>query len=177
MSSGHYSSTPNHILSTVLNVALEASTTMLKINMRSRCQTSSNRRLSWVDSQGGPSLSDLCDRIKNGEKTILVAEYGVGKSMLLRQLFHELVREFRSKTHFRTPIAINLRDHLGQSDPVELLERHARSNAADPQNLVAAWNAGYVDLLIDGFDELSTRGLDGRHQETSGVPAEFALRG
>ena len=81
--------------------------------------------------------------------------------MLLRQLFFDLVNEFRSKKHFRTPIAINLRDHLGQTDPVELLERHARSNATDPQKLVAAWNAGYVDLLIDGFDELSTRGWTG----------------
>ena len=117
--------------------------------------------LSWVEGQGGPTMSELVERIKTGKNTVLIAEYGVGKSMLLRQLFHELVKEFRSKKNFRTPIAINLRDHLGQSDPVELLERHARSNAVDPQKLVAAWNAGYVDLLIDGFDELSTRGWTG----------------
>lgn len=117
--------------------------------------------LSWVEEQGGPTISDLVERIKTGNKTILIAEYGVGKSMLLRELFHALVKDFRSKQNFRTPIAINLRDHLGQSDPVELLERHARSNAVDPQKLVAAWNAGYVDLLIDGFDELSTRGWTG----------------
>lgn len=117
--------------------------------------------LTWLERPGGPRLADLVVRMKRGEKTILIAEYGVGKSMLLRQLFFELVKDVRGKTHFRTPIAINLRDHLGQSDPVELLERHARSNAIDPQKLVAAWNAGYVDLLIDGFDELSTRGWTG----------------
>lgn len=107
------------------------------------------------------SFQDIKEYIQSGDRIVLIAEYGVGKSMVLRQLFHELVQSVRSKKHFRTPVAINLREHLGQTDPIELLERHARANAANPQNLVAAWNAGYVDLLIDGFDELSTRGWTG----------------
>lgn len=81
--------------------------------------------------------------------------------MVLRHLFHKMVNRVREKKHFRTPVAINLREHLGQTEPIELLERHARSNAVEPQKLVAAWNAGYIDLLIDGFDELSTRGWTG----------------
>ncbi|MBY6164619.1 NACHT domain-containing protein [Pseudooceanicola nitratireducens] len=106
-------------------------------------------------------INGLFSDVKVGGRSIVVAEYGVGKSMVLREIFFKLLGEFRAKNYFRTPIAINLRDHLGQSDPVELLERHARQNASDPQKLVAAWNAGYVDLLIDGFDELSTRGWTG----------------
>jgi hypothetical protein len=104
---------------------------------------------------------DLSRLICDGNRMILIAEYGVGKSMVLRQLFHDIVKRVQAKKHLRTPIAINLRDHQGQDDPVELLERHARANATDPRSLVAAWNAGYVDLLIDGFDELSTRGWTG----------------
>ena len=107
------------------------------------------------------SVHEITQKIFSAQRLVLIAEYGVGKSMLLRHIFYQLVRSFREKQHFRTPIAINLREHLGQTDPVELLERHARSNAANPQKLVAAWNAGYVDLLIDGFDELSTRGWTG----------------
>lgn len=107
------------------------------------------------------SFSDMVERTLSGQRCVLIAEYGVGKSMLLRHVFHKLVSKVRSKKHFRTPVAINLREHLGQTDPVELLERHARANAVDPQRLVAAWNAGYIDLLIDGFDELSTRGWTG----------------
>lgn len=114
-----------------------------------------------IGSADSISFADTANGIRNGNRTVLIAEYGVGKSMLVRHLFHDLVRTIRTKGHFRTPIAVNLRDHLGQSDPIELLERHARANAANPQNLVAAWNAGYVDLLIDGFDELSTRGWTG----------------
>lgn len=107
------------------------------------------------------SLSQMIEGVCTCKRMVLVAEYGVGKSMLLREVFHALVKKVHRKDHYRTPIAINLRDHLGQTDPIELLERHARANAANPQNLVAAWNAGYVDLLIDGFDELSTRGWTG----------------
>lgn len=107
------------------------------------------------------SFSELASELTNGERYVLMAEYGVGKSMILRHLFHRMVNKVRSKKHFRTPVAINLREHLGQTEPVELLERHARANAVDPQKLVAAWNAGYIDLLIDGFDELSTRGWTG----------------
>lgn len=107
------------------------------------------------------TFEQIAEGIRRGDRSVLIAEYGIGKSMLIRHLFHDLVRTIRTKKHFRTPVAINLRDHLGQSDPIELLERHARANAANPQNLVAAWNAGYVDLLIDGFDELSTRGWTG----------------
>ncbi len=107
------------------------------------------------------SFIELSEDLLLGKRYVFMAEYGVGKSMVLRHLFHRMVKKVRAKKHFRTPIAINLREHLGQTEPVELLERHARANAVDPQKLVAAWNAGYVDLLIDGFDELSTRGWTG----------------
>jgi len=117
--------------------------------------------ISEIETHVRTSFDGLVRDVKNGKRAVLVAEYGVGKSMLLRHIFHQLVTQFRKRNHFRTPIAINLREHLGQTEPVELLERHARANAVNPQSLVAAWNAGYVDLLIDGFDELSTRGWTG----------------
>jgi len=117
--------------------------------------------IEFQESSEATSVKGLTESLMAGGRTVLIAEYGVGKSMVLRHMFFNLVAEFRAKRHFRTPVAINLRDHLGQTDPIELLERHARANAADPQKLVAAWNAGYIDLLIDGFDELSTRGWTG----------------
>jgi len=107
------------------------------------------------------SKSEMVENLLDGARFILTAEYGIGKSMLLRELFFDYLEAFQAKRIFRIPVAINLRDHLGQDDPIELLERHARSNGADPRKLVAAWSAGYTDLLIDGFDELSTRGWTG----------------
>lgn len=95
-----------------------------------------------------------------GERFTLLGEYGVGKSMTLRQIFRHLARAHReAKTHL-FPIYLNLREHQGQPDPVEMLERHARSiGFANPSQLVRAWKAGYAVLLLDGFDEVSSQGL------------------
>ncbi|WP_109110917.1 NACHT domain-containing protein [Azospirillum sp. TSO35-2] len=111
------------------------------------------------------SVDHISQVVQHSARMIITAEYGIGKSMLLREVYFSLLKEFSQNNSFRFPIAINLREHLGQSDPVELLERHARNNAADPRRLVAAWSAGYVDLIIDGFDELSTRGWTGDHRK------------
>jgi len=110
-------------------------------------------------------LSEIFEKIDNGENLIFLADYGVGKSMLMREIFFKQYDDFRNSSTYKFPIAINLRDHLGQDDPVELLERHARHNGQDPQKLVAAWSAGFANLLIDGFDELSTRGWTGDHKK------------
>lgn len=106
-------------------------------------------------------LDDLYKSIISGERFIFTADYGVGKSMLLREIFLRYSKDIRSKQTFRIPLVINLREHMGQTNHIEMLERHARSIGSDPRKLIAAWAAGYIDLLIDGFDELSTRGWTG----------------
>jgi len=111
------------------------------------------------------SINDVERDIIEGKRLIITAEYGIGKSMFLREIFFRLIDKYHKKSTLRIPLAINLREHMGQEDPVELLERHARNNAADPRKLVAAWSAGYLDLIIDGFDELSTRGWTGDHRK------------
>ncbi|MCC2963090.1 NACHT domain-containing protein [Massilia sp. IC2-278] len=117
-----------------------------------------------VDSSS-KTLNELIEEVRNKARVVITAEYGIGKSMLLREVFFHLLRDFSENKTFRCPIAINLREHIGQEEPVELLERHARANAVEPRKLVAAWSAGYIDLIIDGFDELSTRGWTGDHRK------------
>lgn len=111
------------------------------------------------------SLDAISRKSFDSSRIIITAEYGMGKSMLLREIYFSLGDNFLKGNSFRTPVAINLRDHLGQSDHIELLERHARNTAIDARKLVAAWSAGYVNLIIDGFDELSTRGWTGDHRK------------
>ena len=54
------------------------------------------------------------------------------------------------------PVFVNLRDHYGQTDPAEILHRHARNVGFDkPSHLVRAWRAGFVHLSMDGFDEIT----------------------
>ena len=58
---------------------------------------------------------------------------------------------------------INLRDHYGQDDPAEILHRHAKSvGFGTPHHLVRAWRAGYVHLLLDGFDEITALYIQGQ---------------
>lgn len=97
-----------------------------------------------------------------GERFTLLGEYGVGKSMTLRAIFRQLAKSHRQNRTHKFPIYLNLREHQGQPDPAEILERHARSiGFPKPSQLVRAWKAGYAILLLDGFDEVSSQGLQG----------------
>jgi hypothetical protein len=92
-----------------------------------------------------------------GGRILLLGDYGAGKSMTLREIFFQLRREFHQKRSVKFPLYLNLRDHHSQRDPDEVLARHA-SLVGFPgsEQLVRSWRAGYVDLLLDGFDELAT---------------------
>jgi hypothetical protein len=99
----------------------------------------------------------------NTLRFVLLGEYGSGKSVTLRNLFMQIRdRYLKNKIHV-TPIYLNLRDHTGQREPVEALERHARSIGypGNPGDLVRAWRGGLVSLFLDGFDEMATTGWGG----------------
>src|SRR5271166_4206972 len=104
------------------------------------------------------STKEITKVISNkGGRILLLGDYGAGKSMTLREVFFQLQRAFHQKRSVKFPLYLNLRDHHSQRDPDEVLARHA-SLIGFPgrEQLVRAWRAGYVDLLLDGFDELAT---------------------
>ena len=108
------------------------------------------------------AISATRDRLLSGGRLVILGDYGAGKSMTLRELYRELRAAHYKQRTFRFPIYLNLRDHFGQTNPAEVLERHARNlGFPHPQHLVRAWRAGYAILLIDGFDELATLGIQG----------------
>jgi hypothetical protein len=107
------------------------------------------------------STKEICNSVSLGnlKKIIFLGDYGAGKSMSLRDIYFRLVDSYNNGESYYFPIYINLRDHSGQSDPTEVLERHARRiGFPRPDHLVRAWRAGYVILILDGFDELSSTG-------------------
>lgn len=107
-------------------------------------------------------LSNIENGLLDGGKFVLIGQYGAGKSMVLRELFFKLKNRYILKTSSKFPIYINLRDHSGQKDPVEILERHARNIGFEqPAAIIRAWRAGFCILLIDGFDEVATFGVQG----------------
>lgn len=106
------------------------------------------------------SAADLAGSLQRDSSRIaIVADFGSGKSMSLREVFYQLRDAFITKKHMRFPLYINLRDHTGAKYPDEILERHARElGLTDYGQLVRAWRSGFVDLLLDGFDEFAATG-------------------
>lgn len=109
------------------------------------------------------AIANLAGDLNDGRRFVLQGDYGAGKSTTLRQIFLNLASEHRSGRTLRFPLALNLRDHHGQTDPVEAIERHARNvGFSTPSHLVRGWRAGYATLLLDGFDEIASAGWAGR---------------
>jgi len=109
------------------------------------------------------STRDLCEKITTGNRFLILGDYGAGKSATLREIHFLLARSHITGKSLQFPITINLRDHSGQTDPDEVLERHARKiGYPKPSDLVSAWRSGYAVLLLDGFDEIATAGWAGK---------------
>lgn len=102
------------------------------------------------------TLENLANLVLSGNRIALVGDYGIGKSAAFRELFFRLRKRYFKKpdeNHF--PIHINVRDCIGLKTPNEILRRHAEDlGFGGSDGLVAAWRAGRVHLLLDGFDEL-----------------------
>lgn len=106
------------------------------------------------------SIDSVAKGISSGQSYVLLGDYGAGKSMTLRQIYYHLRDEYKRGGTPKFPIYINLREHSGQDDPSELLERHARRLGFEKaHSLVSAWRAGFALLIIDGFDEITTLGI------------------
>jgi hypothetical protein len=114
------------------------------------------------------SPMELVGDLVGGGKVAILGD-GAGKSMTMRFLYRELrAAHFAGRTS-RFPVYLNLRDHYGQIEPSEVLERHARSVGFEPaSHLVRAWRAGYVHLLLDGFDELTGINIQGLWRKLQG---------
>jgi hypothetical protein len=109
------------------------------------------------------SIDGICEGLQKGKRFVMLGDYGAGKSSTIREIYLTASRLFSSGKSLMFPIAINLRDHHGQADPVETLERHARRvGFLRPHDLVRAWRGGFCHLLLDGFDEIATAGWAGK---------------
>lgn len=121
-----------------------------------------------INSKESVSHHNLLKLIGEGSTIVLLGDYGAGKSMTLREVYRDLRKLHLKNQSARFPVYLNLRDHHGQTDPAEVLTRHATSIGFDkPAHLIRAWRAGYVHLLIDGFDEMYTIAIQGLWHDLS----------
>ncbi len=109
------------------------------------------------------TVQSISDGLFAGNRYVLLGDYGAGKSATVREVFLRTASVFRSGNARTFPLVLNLRDHHGQTDPVEALERHARRiGFGPPESLVRAWRAGLAIIILDGFDEIATAGWAGK---------------
>lgn len=121
----------------------------------------------------------IADQVVGGQTVVLTAPFGAGKSLTTREVFQNIAARYLSQDVAVTPVAINLRDHWGQEDFDEILDRHARKiGFPGRRDLVAAWRAGMLCLLVDGFDEVGSQGVVSRDNKRFLADARFrALTG
>lgn len=110
------------------------------------------------DSKASISVSEIPNLFeKNPGMFVLVGDFGAGKSMTMRHVFYLLRDGYNLGSSTKFPIFLNLRDHIGQDDPDSALFDHGRKIGFDqPERLVRAWRAGFVHMLLDGFDEVAS---------------------
>lgn len=110
--------------------------------------------------------SYIVQKMKANSRIVLTGDYGAGKSMTLREVFLQMRNLYRTGSETAFPIHLNLREHYGQTEPAEALERHARNIGYEtPHHLVRAWRAGFAHIILDGFDEIAPPGIGGGFYE------------
>lgn len=101
------------------------------------------------------TVETLAERLLMGEAVVLLGDFGAGKSLTVREIFHYLDKKASSSLP-SFPIAINLREHWGQEFGTEMVTRHAELiGSQNGPKFYQAAREGFVTFLLDGFDELA----------------------
>ncbi len=106
----------------------------------------------------------LADPVAN--QLTLLGDFGTGKTTLLKYLALNLAQDYLEKViktgaHARVPIFINLRDYTKAISLKQLILDFLDSNAIHATSYAAfeyMLHEGYILLIIDGFDEMASRG-------------------
>jgi hypothetical protein len=113
------------------------------------------------DSKSFHKTKEIAEKVTEGNEYVITGHYGVGKSMALKKIYEIIVKKYNNHS-LKFPVFINLRDHQGQTDAVEAIYRHAKNiGFKKPEHIIRAWRAGYVIMILDGFDEMAAFGWAG----------------
>jgi len=104
------------------------------------------------------SAEDIAAKVSEGERIVLLGDYGTGKSRCFKELFNILSEN--ADRDLLYPIAVDLKDTWGLVNAVEIIRRHFSGlGISDDQadNVVKAYNGDSLCFLLDGFDEVGSR--------------------
>ncbi len=122
------------------------------------------------------TVEQIAEGLIRRNRTVLLGEYGTGKSRCVKEAFQILSKRFRAASAY--PMAINLREHWGAQSGVEIIAGHLKrlglSNSVD--RAMQLLHAGSILLLLDGFDEVGTQ-LFGNTDERRTAIRRQALSG
>lgn len=113
-------------------------------------------KVQLLDSDEGHATGDdVVDSITSGKRIVVIGEYGTGKSKLFEYIFGSLADLARKNAMF--PISIDLRNIWGLKDRYEIIRRHLKDLDLQEyeDQFFRAYNAGYLLVMLDGFDEVS----------------------
>ena len=103
------------------------------------------------------SIDEISKLLFQGEKIILLGDYGTGKSRCTREIFFKLRDSATENWIF--PIAIDLRSSWGIKSRQELLRRHFADLGLSGigESVLRLLRSKRIILLIDGFDEIASQ--------------------
>ncbi len=105
----------------------------------------------------GFDAEQIASELIQGRTIVLIGDYGSGKSRCVKEIFAVLANT--RDRHFRSPVAINLRDNWGLRRASEIITRHFTDMGLGsnvPDTLKVAFSQGTI-YLLDGFDEIGAQ--------------------
>lgn len=115
------------------------------------------------------TAEQIADGLIRKNRTILLGEYGTGKSRCVKEVFGILAKQYRAASAY--PLAINLREHWGAQSGVEIVAGHLKrlglSGSVD--RTMQLLHAGSILLLLDGFDEVGTQLLGNTDERRTAI--------
>lgn len=128
------------------------------------------------DSTKKYTIEKITDQILKGGRTILIGDYGTGKSRCIHTIFKRL--NSTESNCRKLVLAINLRDHWGASSAAEIIAGHLEelglSGTID--NAMQIITSGGAILLLDGVDEVGAQTF-GNSRENRKSVRKIALEG
>ncbi len=128
------------------------------------------------DSAKTYDVTSICSELIKGSKLVVTGDYGTGKSRLVREIFGNLKDSVRTAGGYA--LAINLRDHWGSTNFLEIVSGHLQgiglSTSID--NVIRLLRSRNLILLLDGFDEIGAQSHDTRAADRIAL-RKNALRG
>jgi hypothetical protein len=121
-------------------------------------------------------IQEIANSLSDGNRVILIGDYGTGKSRATQNIFSRLSEE--NRVVGKQVFAINLREHWGATTASEIIAGHLEelgfSGAID--NAMQIIRTGGAILLLDGVDEVGAQTF-GANRESRKSVRKAALEG